>query len=459
MLQIYTAILPASSNLIPLAILALLISSGIISIWYIIGFLLANEKIKQSAIGEFTQIIGTLIIIAIVIYALTVLSGVLYTSLNSTHAMNQGTISSLCSGIEKNNGIFTGLSILSEGSGSLLGSSNPKYPGLCYYIQTGSSSVSTRIDYPLAAAGVIDANITSQVAQQLNYLSIVDSYIGFFSKFSVTTGIGLGIPEVSGSISPDAGFAMVYDAMRPLGTLMSLGLEFNIATLIILTIALYSWPYLIFGGIILRSIIFTRKIGGLLIAVAIGMVFIYPTILSIEYITLSNSASYGNLAAYTSTYGPNAVIAPGPITANSIILSNTIESSNAIKTEPYNLDFFVLPSIAKTAEQDGCWPILGNIGLAESEQIGLALVPIVSQVNLILAFTGGSIPDTSIQFSGCSESSVEHLTFDIFDIYGISGIIMYWIPIINILITLSSIIGISGLMGGDTSLAGLGKLI
>ncbi len=445
---IFNAVIPQAGNLLPLAFAALLISSGIISVWYVIGILINNESIKASALGEFTQMVGTLILIAVVIYSLTILSTALYTSLNGTKLMSQSSISSLCSKIETNSGLY----ILGSGSGSLLSSTDPKYPGLCYYVNSLSgSSVNTHIDYPLAAAGVLDANLTNQIAINLNSLFVVEAYVGFYSKFTVIDGIGFVVP-LEGFITPDSGFRMVYDSMRTLGALISLSMEANMASLIILMISLYAWPYLIFGGIVLRTTIFTRKIGGLLIAIAIGMVFIYPTVLSIEYLTLSNPASYAQLNIYSNSYGPNVPIASGPIDANSILLSNTLQST-------YKLDFFVLPNIQKIAQKDGCWPPLGSLIVGEATQFTLSLVPLVSQINQIVAFTGGSIPDVNIGFSSCSSTSAQTILFDLFDFYGIGGIIMYWLPIINIIITLAAILGLSGLMGGDTNLAGLGRLI
>ncbi len=442
-------LIPQEGALIPLAVLALLISSAIVSIWYMIGLIINDNRIKASAIGEFTQMVGTLILIAIVIYSLTVLSAALYTSLNSTKLMSQSAISTICSKLEST----SQLSILGTGTGSLLSSTNSQYPGICYYINSISGSgVNTRIDYPLAAAAVVDANVTNQIATQLNNLFVVDAYVGFYSSFKDIVGIGVGIPIVSAGVTPDLGFGMIYDSMKALGALTSLGLEANMAALIILTISLYAWPYLIFGGIVLRTTIFTRRIGGLLIAIGIGIVFIYPTVLSIEYLTLSNPSSYAQLNAYSNSFGPTVAIAPGPIDSNSILLSSAMQST-------YKLDFFILPDISKIASQDGCWPPGGYLIAGEASQMAISLVPIVSQLNLIVAFTGGSIPDVNIGFSSCSASSAQSLIFDLFDFYGIGGIIMYWIPIINIIITLVGILGLSGLMGGDTNLAGFGRLI
>ena len=51
------------------------------------------------------------------------------------------------------------------------------------------------------------------------------------------------------------------------------------------------------------------------------------------------------------------------------------------------------------------------------------------------------------------------MLFMIMNAYGIIGIPAYWLPIMNLVITLSGIIGLSGLLGGDTSMAGLGNLV
>ncbi len=454
----YSAI---KSSLLPLAIIALLLDSGMIAIWYIIGILINNNGVKASARGEFNQLIGTAVIIAIVIYSVSIFSMVFYTSLNGTKLMSQSALTTMCSNLESS----SQLSIISSSYGSFLESKSSGYPGICNFITSASSSSLTdRIDYPLAAAGVIGANVTNQIGNELQNLFVVDGFIGFLSKFSNVAGIGLGPVSSSVSITPDAGFSMLYDAISPVNTLTSLALEVNTASLLLLLTSIFAWPYFLFGGIILRATPFTRSAGGLFIAIAIGMIFFYPTVFAVEYLTLANPSNYAQLGSYSPTFSQTNQALPISITGTQSVDEANVLMSNSIASTGYTLNFFVLPPLNKVAQADGCWPNFGSLLGGETDLILVSITPVVSQVNLILSLTSGSLTDINnfgigIGFSQCPTSSAQQLTFDIFDIYGISGIVMYLLPLMNIIISLAGIIGLSGLLGGDTSLAGLGRLI
>ncbi len=446
----YTAI---SGQLLPMAIAALLIDAGIISVWYIIGTLLNNSRVKASAKSEIAQLVGTVVIISILIYSLAIFSMLFYTSLNKTSLMSQSELSSTCTNLESN----SPLTILQGGKGSLLVSQSSDNLGICDYINAGGiGTVDTRINYPLAASAIINANLTNQLVVQLNNLFIFGAYVGFYSSFGQVIGFGAVStqPALEISVFPYSGFNMLTKSLQALYSLMSIALGIMITKMLWLAVSLYVWPYLLFGGIVLRSTLFTRKIGGLLIAIAIGMVFFYPAILSAEYLVLGNPNSYASLSPYLPPSSVQGAI-PG-ITAgtSNVILSNTISQN-------YKLNLFILPQVDKIAKAEGCWPADGSLLLGESEQIGVALIPGVSLVNTILSLAGGSIPRVISDFgiASCTANGAENTMFDLFEFYGISGITIYWLPLLNILITLSGILGLSGLLGGDTALMGLSRLI
>lgn len=448
----YTAI---KGQLLPLAVVALLIDAGIVSIWYIIGTLLNNSGVKASAKSEGSQLLGTAVMIAIILYALATFSMVFYSSLGGTALMSQTELSNMCTSLTSN----SPLSILGSGKGSLLTSQSSNTPGICDYINAGSGgTIDSRINYPLAASAVINANLTNQLAMQLNNIFIFGAFVGFYSSFGQTMGFGAikpGGPGVDISIYPYKGFEMVTSSLQALYSLLSLAIEIMIAKMLWFAVSLFVWPYLLFSGIILRSTLFTRKIGGLLIAIAVGMVFFYPAILSVEYLVLANPASYSSLNPYlpsSSTQNPlSSLLYTEP--AN-VIQSNTISQN-------YKLNLFILPQVDKIAKAEGCWPVGGSLIAGESEQIGLSLVPTSAIINPIMSLAGGAMPRAISDFgiAACSANGAENTMFDLFEFYGITGITIYWLPLINILITLSGILGLSGLFGGDTSMMGLSKLI
>ena len=50
-------------------------------------------------------------------------------------------------------------------------------------------------------------------------------------------------------------------------------------------------------------------------------------------------------------------------------------------------------------------------------------------------------------------------TMEMLNAYGIIGVASYFLPLLNLIITLSAIVGMSGLLGGNTSLEGLSRFV
>ena len=61
--------------------------------------------------------------------------------------------------------------------------------------------------------------------------------------------------------------------------------------------------------------------------------------------------------------------------------------------------------------------------------------------------------------SYCPPAAAVDTLYTLMDEYGVISVSAYFLPIINILIVLTGIIGLSGLLGGDTQLAGLSRLV
>jgi hypothetical protein len=303
MYMLFTTFSSVKASLFPLVILALLIDSGFIAIWYIVGSLLGNSTVKAGARDEFYQLVGTALLIAIVIAAMYIVASSFMSIYSSTLLMNPSAIHTMCSNIiseSRSNG-------LSLNSYYLSGSST--FPGLCSMVSNGasSSSLTSQLDYPLSATTVIIANLTNQAVQDYQASFEFDALIGFLSKLSPQINVcaspssyfGPCFIPLLGSLEPPAfllhvqftpyaGYSMIYKLLTPLGTLMTTAIEFYVAQLTTNVVALYIWPYLIFFGLILRSIFITRKLGGLLIAAAIGIIIFFPAIYSLEYLSLAN---------------------------------------------------------------------------------------------------------------------------------------------------------------------------
>ena len=472
LLQI-TSFSTVKSDLLPIIVLALLLDSVIVSAWYVLGILLNNSRVKDSARGEFYQLGGTAIITVIVLTIL-VFAGNIFSLISSSGAMSTSSMSSMCSGIES----YSPMSLLGTGSFSLLkgfsSSSGPSFGGLCNYISTQSNNptATSNIDYPLASAGVVIANLTNQSIVNLNSFFEVDFFLGYMETLTPSLSFCLqdfinpagpciippeddvdpAISFINATYTPYAGYSMVYKPMGVIGELLGTSLEMDVAQLLFIIVFLYIWPYLLFIGLILRATPFTRRIGGLFIAIAIGAVLFYPAVFAIEYVSLSGM-------------NVNSEIGSTGITLSTAYGFNGITTNSITALPDYTPNFFVEPSIKKIAQANNCWPPYGNMALTQAEDTGILLVPFASAVEGLLPLikgASGGLPSTLPYFylpSACTPTDAEGTMFNVLNAYGITGITAYVLPLVNILITLTAIIGLSGLLGGDTNLAGLSRFV
>ena len=464
------------SGIIPLAIAAILLDSAIIAIWYMIGSVLNNSTVKSSAINEFYQIAGTILIALIVIWAVTTFGKFFETALSGTSLMSYNAMSSLCSSLSST----TNLNLIGVSPSLLYAGTTPgSTPGICNIIDGAptTTDVTQISDYPLAVSGLILANMTNQTVTNLDQFFEVDAYIGFFAKATPTFTFCTQEPTLIGpcvipivplrpilstgiSYTPYAGYAMIIGSMRSIGDILSFAFESFTLQLLLLTAFLLTWPYLIFGGIVLRATPFTRKIGGLLIAIGIGAVLIFPAIYTIEY--LSMGAGINSALISQSSQGVSSTYGFGQIYLNSLTALPAKDGGT------YAVNFFNEPKIKYIAEQYGCWPS-GGFGSAEAVDIAYLEIPFIGfesgAITLIYSLITGApsfanVP--GINFPGsdyCAPGDAMSLVFPILNASAIIGVSSYFLPILNLIITLSAIMGISGLMGGDTSMAGLSKLV
>jgi len=477
-----------SSAMFPIIAIALFIDAAIVGLWYFAGVILNNNSVKSSAMGEFYQVFGTALLVVVLAGILVIFANTFYSVTSSTSLMAPSTIFSMCKGINTTSQLTLLNSSLSPTSSSLLYSSAANgFPGLCQLVKPqNSASLTEKIDYPLAASGVVIANVTNQTATNLNSFFIFDAYMGFLEKLSPSFTIcfvpGEPIPvdcifpipaepdlSIRYAISPFAGYSMIYKSLAALGDLINAALESLVAQLTLDSIFIYIWPYLLFGGIVLRATPFTRKIGGLLIAIAVGGIMFFPLVFSIEYLSLAHGL--GPVLGYSP--GSAKSLTPGSYSANDIgsyygfgnIFTNSTYFIPNSTGEPYVTNFFIMPNISAIAKYGGCWPHNSNLFEAEQADTQDLLIPYADGgviFHSIIAFADHNptppsgtlgIPDS------CNETQALNTNYLMARSYGVFGITSYLIPILNIIIVLTAIIGISGLLGGDTSLAGLSRLV
>ena len=478
----------AYTQLMPLVILALLVDVMIVVIWYYIGVALNNSGIKTSAKGEFYQFIGTCIMIAIIIAVLVFASSAFYSVMGASALMKPAAISAMCSNIMGT----TSLDIIGKTNSLLSGpqtsSGTGNFPGLCTLVASntltaGNGDITTKLDYPLSATAVVIANLTNQTAANLNYSFTVDAWIGFLSRLSPmlnlcidpqTQGVSCMIPNpvlaplfiLKYTNTPYSGYYILTSNLATFGSLLNFSVESFIAQLLLVTIFIYIWPYLLFVGLILRSTFLTRRIGGLLIAAALAGLLIFPMVYSFEYLAIGNGmqqtvSSSSSPTGYNSIYGFNAV--------------TSLPGNTAVNNGNYVINFFVQPNIKTIANALNCWPggASGSIltygtpvppGLWYSEMWDIFALALPGKStwnavkNLVSAAPLTSAPALELPVN-CVPSAALNTFYALLNAYGLIGLDSYLLPLINLVIFITSVIGLSGLFGGDTELMGLSRLV
>ncbi|MCL5430046.1 MAG: hypothetical protein M1504_01045 [Candidatus Marsarchaeota archaeon] len=501
-----------SANFMALVVIAILIDASIAAIWYMIGVLINNQTVKRGARGEAVQVIGTSIIAGAILMVLMIFGLIYFNSVTQVGVagatgtvLSPGTMSSICANLEKSAEVqFAASAVTVEGSNPNTGQQTPSVCDIINGVKSYQSSGGTGdvtntllMDYPLATTGVIMANLTNQVGTEINDTFVIDDYLGVLKDLKVTYGLCFQDPETASCSAfpffgvppipftedyiayykiawqPLAGLDMVTKSLGTMSTMFYLSLNSFLAQLLFIDIFIFVWPYLLFIGLVLRGFFFLRKLGGLFIAIAIGVVLFYPAIVSMEYLTSYNTAE--------------------------LPVSYPIGFCGVTSPYSYQLNFFNLPSIQGVAQDCGCWPSLGTLGSVSAlwaglntpyfwgsdlvktisdwvtgnagnaqgaaSQVGTFSIPLIGGgFASALAFggipvcnPGGYTPPSST--GGGYGGGGEGFAFSLSQVYGIVGVSSYFLPIINIIITLAAILGLSGLLGGDVQLAGLSRLV
>ncbi len=285
---------------LPIVFLGILISFMIVALHYMLGAVLQNNRVKASAVGELGQVIGAVVIAVIVI-------GILYfvgtSEFSFVSFVSPGSVYSLCGQI---------------GNSKLDFLSGAPSNTICGYIDSldaGSTDITERLDYGLFASYAILANLTNQDANNLNSIYIFEGWIGFLYKFTSVFGIcspgeTCFPPFVPRTISltvsyqPLAGYQALESVARPLEAEANLTFYLLFMQMVVILILLFAWPYLLAAGMVLKSTFFARRLGGLLMAMALAAVLIFPLMYLLEYSAFSNL----NLGPIGATNLPNVPV-------------------------------------------------------------------------------------------------------------------------------------------------------
>lgn len=139
------------NELLPLVLVALLLDGVLLSVWYILGALLNNSGVKESAKGEFYQLAGTAILAVIIVGTVGIFANLFSSSLSGT-IMSSSNINTLCNNIEHK----TQLDIINGGTFSFLGGTSGAgglFPGLCSYVSTSGGNPYRQIRLSVGSIG------------------------------------------------------------------------------------------------------------------------------------------------------------------------------------------------------------------------------------------------------------------------------------------------------------------
>ncbi len=258
--NIQTALSRAWAQWVPVALLAVIAAFGIATIIFAVGAALRNERVRTYGIGEYYEAIAS----AIIVIAFLFVSAILFGLLPST----------------------------------VTGPINPYSTALSYITQV--------------------TNSTQNVVEQLFLIALSDR---FYTSISITICSKACTPDI---ISPYK-YAIMYFFYIPTFALIDLQLDVIMLLYgefyLILFFMYISIPGFLIPGVILRSLLPTRSLGGMLIAISIGFYLVMPVLFSVAYYFTAQStvaqatSSLDALEAYGAGSGAvlNAITPASPL--------------------------------------------------------------------------------------------------------------------------------------------------
>lgn len=516
----------ALDNWLGVIMAAIILSFSLAGVQYLIGVLLSNQQVRARALSEFGQAFGSVALIVIVLMVINFFG----TTLTVSHLVGPHKLVPLCDTL--------------QGSGIDFLNSDPAHKGaingpsptavICEDIirgSGGSGGVTRGIDYGLGAAYVIDANMTNQSLRDFSELYSWDSYLLFLRNAKQYEA--LCFPEwCADPVAPPAAYIKVsydyftgYVLHRGITPIMAgentLAFYVFFIQLLVALIFLLVWPYMLAAGLILRSVNYTRRMGGFLIAFTIVVLLLYPFLNLFEYAALGNlqkldpvgASSLPNLAlcgratqtvvafggsphgistngldgvyCYTTAdklpadyifkgYPPSSVKSGDTISACPD--GTTVGSDKQLSLQCYvkkSVSLYVFPDIKDVVNLYSYWPPGGNVLQGEIAFYLWALAPgnagPVSLNSVISIFSNGftsldSFPECFRLYGASLGVCIgpQHLASSLnalYDLYAFIAIPGFVMPILNALLLLSALLGLSSLMGGETTILGLTRFI
>ncbi|MDE1823355.1 MAG: hypothetical protein KGI00_04420 [Candidatus Micrarchaeota archaeon] len=528
----------AFDSWLPIAIIAILVALGIAGTQYMAGVLLGNQGVKTRALSEFGQVFGSAVLVVIILIVLNFFG----TALTAMNLVSPSRITPMCDTLSGSQ--IDVLNSAMKPPSSLWTSPSPTAV-ICNDLiyNKGNIGATTRnIDYGLGAAYVINANMTNQTLRDFSELYSWDNLLLFLRQFKIYQAFCAPLSCISPlnagtelEIKVTSDYFAGYVLHRGITPIMAAEniLTFYIffVQMLFILIMLLLWPYLLAAGLILRTVAFTRRVGGFLIALTVVALLIYPFLALFQYHTLDKMqnlqpigvSSMPNLALCgraTQTVVPICVAGSSscqkPVDINDNGKSNALNGVYCYTTadklsndyvfkglEPdgvkpsgtmvacpkgttpnnqqtamncyvkKNVNLFVLPDVKDVVHMYAYWPPGGNIIDAEIQMYLFALAPFnagpLSLSSLLSLGSSGfkslnAFPECFSVYGATTGICIgpKHMGASItalFNLYALIALPGFVLPIINVLMLLSAVLGISSLMGGETTLLGLTRMV
>ncbi|MEM3781454.1 MAG: hypothetical protein QXT43_00625 [Candidatus Micrarchaeaceae archaeon] len=130
-----------------------------------------------------------------------------------------------------------------------------------------------------------------------------------------------------------------------------------------------------------------------------------------------------------------------------------------------SITLFQLPNATQTVQYYSCWPLAGNLLAFELASDAFYLIPFYglgliafSAINAISGALPSGIPSYPLTIS-CSPEKAFGAGIALTNIYGLTSVAAFIVPLLNILIVYGAALGLSKLLGGEASILGLERFI
>lgn len=243
---------------LPIASLVVMISVGFVSVFYAIGKAIRSDQIVAWARNEFYQAIGSAFFIGIAIAFLISMDVIILATLESG-----------------------GFDCDSEG---------------CSFksLKMGPSATKASFDNVVVTTercgGIIPCQVAIAKSKVNSLYDMVRFYVASkivpYGMLAIASETMIDLQKVRGR--PLAFAEMIKDSHNPMFEILTgLLIMLKAHTIFLSIIQNALFPMFFIGGIILRSISFLRGIGGLLIAISLGLFFVYPTAMILTSLVIS----------------------------------------------------------------------------------------------------------------------------------------------------------------------------